>query len=66
MKQEIEETKSDKDFINDKDEADDELRYVPGKCLNVIYEDDEGNVEQCNNPCNPSEQLCHGCKRFCF
>lgn len=66
MKQELEETQSDKDFIDDEDKTVNELRYVPGKCLNVIFEDDEGNVEQCNNPCNPAEQLCHGCKRFCF
>lgn len=36
--------------------------YVPGKCINTIdYTSDDEEV-LCGEECNPSEQLCHGCR----
>lgn len=37
--------------------------YYQGKCLNVIFRDEEtGEDLTCDNPCNPSEQICKSCR----
>lgn len=59
------ETKSDQDFINDTELDEPEESPLFGRCLYVIDEDEEGNEERCNNLCNPAEQLCKQCRRFC-
>ena len=49
---------------DEEEEAEGIYRYVPGKCINVIFVDDDGSETVCGNECNPAEQLCHDCKHF--
>lgn len=53
-------------FIDDSanhSQGDADLKYVPGKCMNVVWVDDQTGEEQtCDEPCNPAEQLCHYCR----
>ena len=62
------ETKSDKDFIDDSLSVNDALDLYDdessGKCNNIIYAE-SGEGFRCNSPCNPAEQLCKYCRRFC-
>lgn len=37
------------------------LGFTPGKCLNVIDFDENGEEIVCGSACNPSEQMCHFC-----
>jgi hypothetical protein len=36
--------------------------YTPGKCMNVLGTNEEGEEEICGDACNPAEQMCHWCR----